>query len=116
MTVNIEINNVWWWIPVVVNILGFFVYKFASIAEGSMKEIGKAIGLLLVIISYSIMVFRFGLISFLILLVIIPIAVTPFLILIIDYLEDRYFPERIKRRKLMHMSREKYQNLMINND
>lgn len=102
----------WFWILILINVIGFFVYKFSSIADGAMKEPDKAIGLILVLFSYVAVFFRFGIISFLFLLVIIPIVVAPILILTINTLEDRFFPERIKRRNLLRMSREKYQKLM----
>jgi len=106
-----EISNVWFWVLVLINILGFFIYRFASIANGTKKEIDKTIGLCGLLFSYLIMLFRFGWISLLFLLLVVPLLVVPFLIIIINHLEDKLFPERIKLRKLHGLTREQYGNI-----
>ena len=106
-----EINNIWWWTLIIANILFFFVYEFASMADGLKKELTKAVGLTGALISYILMLYFFGWKSLLFLIIIIPLTVSPFLIFILNRLEDYFFPERIRFRDKMRISRTEYRKI-----
>lgn len=103
-----NINNVWWWILVLVNASGFFVYKFALISRGLKKEIVKSVGLICVGISYLTILLIFGWGSFLLVLVLVPLITTPIMILLMGSIEDKLYPERIKLREKYHLTPEQY--------
>jgi len=85
-------------------------------ADGSMREIDKAIGLTGILISYILMFYFFGLISFVLLILVVPWIASPFLILILNRLEDHIFPERVALRKSMNLNREQYLDIRENGE
>jgi len=53
-------NNITWWLIVLLNFSGYFIYSFGQISRGNSKELIKFVGGVLFILSFGLMFFLFG--------------------------------------------------------
>ena len=55
-----KMNNIAWWLIVLLNFIGYFIYSFGQISRGNSKELVKFVGGVLFILSFGLMLFLFG--------------------------------------------------------
>lgn len=94
-----HLNNLGWWLIILLNFVGYFILSFGSISNGTLKEAEKAIGMLITTLSFILMLIFFGFVSSIALMLILWIVITPIVMVLITQLEKKLFPYRIKVRE-----------------
>lgn len=95
----IHIDSFGWWMIVFLNFVGYLILRFGIISNGTLKEVVKALGILLTTTSFILMLIFFGFVSSIVLMIILWVVITPIVMILIKLLEKRLYPYHIKIRK-----------------
>jgi len=90
----IYINNFSWWLIIFLNFVGYFILRFAMISNGSLKEVDKAVGIILTTASFVLMLVFFGFVQMVLLLFILWIFITPLVMFTLNKIENKLYPYR----------------------
>lgn len=90
----VQVNSFGWWLIIFLNFVGYFILRFAVISNGALKEVGKAVGIILTTASFVLMLVFFGFVQMVLLLFILWIFITPLVMFTLNKIENKLYPYR----------------------
>lgn len=89
-------NNIYWWLILLANFFGYFIFRFGMISRGNLKTLIEFTGGILLLTSFILMFLFFGIKSGIILILIFLFVSTPIVEISIGKIEKKLYGHYFK--------------------